>query len=376
MRRSNVILGCAIGCVLAAIVLSRAPRRDSVAAPARRVLSDCDGRVTDLVIHYIPEARETVDRTYRDFLRALGADVTVHAVCPDEAAFADLQDLVGPTTCRLKAVLTGHDMTAWSRDRWLALAGEGSRAGTTLLRPRNEAGADVWPARRGDERVAGDIAAAQGRGVWARRSGLLFDGGDFVADEKTVFVTPSVAERNIGRTVADRAELVRTLRDVLGKKVVLLDQAPPHHAGMFMMTAGRGVMLVGDPNLGRDVLGPAGLADGLMPPGEDRGEATQALFDAVARRCQSEGYRVIRMPTVVGRDGRTYLTYLNVVLDGRPGGPTVYMPAYRGAESLNAAARAVWERAGWRVSPVDCTKSYVHFGSLRCLVNVLRREEP
>ena len=40
--------------------------------------------------------------------------------------------------------------------------------------------------------------------------------------------------------------------------------------------------------------------------------------------------------------------------------------------SLKAAA-AVWRSAGWQVRRVDCTASYVHFGSLRCLVNVLAR---
>ncbi len=52
---------------------------------------------------------------------------------------------------------------------------------------------------------------------------------------------------------------------------------------------------------------------------------------------------------------------------------TVYMPVYRGAEALNDAAEAVWRRLGWDVRRVDCTDAYRHFGSLRCLVNVLSR---
>ena len=63
--------------------------------------------------------------------------------------------------------------------------------------PRGEDGAKVWPAREGDERVAGDLAAALGRGVISRRSDLYFDGGDFAADSETVFVRPAMVLRNL-----------------------------------------------------------------------------------------------------------------------------------------------------------------------------------
>ena len=76
---------------------------------------------------------------------------------------------------------------------------------------------------------------------------------------------------------------------------------------------------------------------------------------------------------VPAQDGRTYLTYVNVLIDQRSGRRLVYLPFYRGAERLNAAARAVWEGLGYEVVPVDCTSAYRHFGCLHCLVNVLQR---
>jgi len=79
------------------------------------------------------------------------------------------------------------------------------------------------------------------------------------------------------------------------------------------------------------------------------------------------------MPIVPGRDGRTYLTYLNVIVDQRGDKRTVYMSTYRGFDALNAEASRIWQEAGCEVRPVDCTSSYRRFGSLRCLVNVLRR---
>jgi hypothetical protein len=358
------------------------------------LLSDCGGPIRELVIHYVLAAAETVTPTYRDFLRQLPDGVTVHVVCPGEPAFEDLCRRVGPTDCKLSAVVVDHPITCWSKDRWLALgAGEagGRDRACVLLRPRAELGADTWPARKGDEHVADDLAAALGATVTAVRSELLFDGGDFVADGETVFVTPRVLLRNLQRTVATREELIERLAVVLGRNVVLLREAPDHHAGMFMMAVGDRAVLVGDPAAAKEILAESPDADpaSLCPPdGPDFSAATIARFDAVAEQCRRAGYRVVRVPIVPGRDGRTYLTYLNVVIDGvasgsvAPGGaapdgdnrrPIVYMPVFSRVEPLNRAAERVWSRLGYEVRRVDCDACHVHFGSLRCLVNVLRR---
>ena len=82
---------------------------------------------------------------------------------------------------------------------------------------------------------------------------------------------------------------------------------------------------------------------------------------------------MVRIPIVPGRDGRTYVTYLNVLVDQRGGRRIVYLPTFRGMGALNAAAASVWRGLDYEVRPVDCTTTYEHFGSLRCLVNVLRR---
>ena len=110
-----------------------------------------------------------------------------------------------------------------------------------------------------------------------------------------------------------------------------------------------------------------------LPGGPDFTAATQHLFDAVAEQCAATGYRVVRIPVVPARDGRTYLTYVNVLLDRAGDRRIVYLPYYRGAEALNAAAQAVWEKLGFEVRLVDCTATYRHFGCLHCLVNVLKR---
>ena len=335
------------------------------------VLSDCDGAIEQIVIQYVGEAAGIVATVYREFLGQLAEDVTVLVVCPGEDDFDDFRARVGTPACRLVPVFTGHAMTCWARDRWLALGPAGTGGPALLLSPREESAGDIWPARKGDERIAGDLAAALGGGVRAHRSVLAFDGGDFVADADRAFVTPRVGERSIGGEIVSTEQLRRALAGSLRRKVIVLSEAPPHHAGMFMMLAGGRTALVGDPSLAQGLL--VDVPASCLPQNPDFSDEIRRRFDAVAGQCAASGYRVVRVPVVPGRDGRTYLTCLNVIIDRRAGCRIVYMPVYRGVEALNAAGAAAWRGLGYEVRPVDCTDTFRHFGSLRCLVNVLRR---
>jgi len=376
----RVALGVLLGLVASAALLSVF---DGIGggspAVTRRgpLLSDCEGPLRELAIHYVSEAAEIVGPTYGDFLRQLPAEVTVYVVCPDRAAFDDFLNRVGAVRCVLSPVVVGHPITVWSRDRWLALAPAGAGDVATLLSPRGELGTDVWPARAGDQRVGADLAAALGPNVTSLRSDLYFDGGDFIADGQTAFVTPAVLLRNLQQTVQTREELLKRLSAVLKRQVVLLHNAPDHHAGMYMMAVGGRTVLVGDPAAAQRLLAEAGdgdLADLCPKQGLDFTEATLAKFDAVAQQCRAAGYRVVRIPVVPGRDGRTYVTYLNAILDQRGGHRVVYMPVYSQAKLLNRAAAEVWSRLGYEVLSVNCDACYPHFGSLHCLVNVVRRD--
>jgi hypothetical protein len=368
--RWQTVVGIPLGVVIGFAIHAMLDRPDRNGTWSNGpILSECDGHLRELVIHYEPGARDAAGPVYRQFLGALGADITVHAVCPGTEAFEELTNIVGTVNCRLKPVVVDHPITTWSRDRWVALVPDRDNGPTTLWSPRGEAAEEIWPARAGDERVGDDLAAALHPVVRARRSDLYFDGGDFLADNKTVFVVPRVLSRNIQHTVANQTEFLRQLTDTLQRRVILLENAPDHHAGMFMTATGDNTMLVGDPRLGQ----PFATADWDLPGGPDFTTETQARFDAVANQCAASGYRVIRIPTVPARDGRTYFTYCNVLLDQQPGRRIVYLPSYRGAETLTAAARKVWENLGYEVVPIDCTSVYRHFGCLHCLVNVLAR---
>jgi N-dimethylarginine dimethylaminohydrolase len=378
--RYRVALGVLLGLVASAALLSVFDGfggGNSAATLRGPLLSDCEGPLRELAIHYVSEAAEVVGPTYGDFLRQLPAEVTVHVVCPDRAAFEELRNRVGAVQCVLSPVVVGHPITVWSRDRWLALAPAKEGDVTTLLCPRGELGTEVWPARAGDQRVGADLAAALGPNVTSLRSDLYFEGGDFVADGQTVFVTPAVLLRNLQQTVQTREELLERLSAVLKRHVVLLHDAPDHHAGMYMMAVGNGTVLVGDPAAAKRLLAESSdedLADLCPKQGPDFTETTLGKFDAVAEQCRAVGYRVIRIPVVPGRDGRTYVTYLNAILDQRGGRRVVYMPVYSQAEVLNRAAAEVWSRLGYEVRTVNCDACYPHFGSLHCLVNVVRRD--
>src|SRR3989442_9468004 len=125
MLRLPPILGISLGLTCAAIVLSSMGGRQSAPQPPGAMISECDGALREIVIQYVPGA-ENVVPVYRDFLPMLSPDVAVDVVCPDADAFRELRASLPPTSCSLRPIYAGHAMTAWSRDRWVALLPETS----------------------------------------------------------------------------------------------------------------------------------------------------------------------------------------------------------------------------------------------------------
>jgi hypothetical protein len=364
--RLTIIVGVVTGLLIAGFFLTH-PKAPVVSGV---VLADCEGALDAIVLQYTTEAGDLSAPVYAQLIPALPKDVTIYVVCPSPDEFGDFLRRTGLPETRATPLFTAHAMSTWSRDRWAALANEDET--TTLLAPRGEAGAQNWPQRAGDAKIADELGILLD-GVDARTSILYFDGGDIVADTDRAYVTPALATRNIQKTVRTREELLTELETELGKPVTLLNPAPGHHAGMFMMPIGAGRVMVGDPKIAAALMG-AEEFETLLPEGADFRIETLATFEAVAAQVAATGTEVIRMPIVPSPDGRSYLAYLNVILDDRDGQRTVYMPTYQGAETLNEYATTIWESAGYTVVPIDCTSAYQHGGSLRCLVNVLTRK--
>ena len=152
---------------------------------------------------------------------------------------------------RFEQIAVSHDMTCWSRDRWLALYDKNESSMTTLIIPYKENGMEKWKERYGDTKIAYDIKNAYSKNISVEKSSLLFDGGDFVSDSETIFVSPNLLMRNPG---FNKERIKKILENQLGKKVVILEGAPEHHAGMYMMAIGNKRVIVGDPKLAIDII--------------------------------------------------------------------------------------------------------------------------
>ena len=356
------VMGICIGLVAAAFVLAMTGERQ-IRVVNGPMISECDGRIRSIAIQYVRGSRFAVP-VYQQFLGALPSDVTVYVLCPDRESFDELSMQLGGASARLTPIVTGHAMTAWSRDRWISLSpGPGESSGT-LVASAAENGSTIWPERLGDGRIAEDLA--RDIDYRADRSGLFFDGGDLLADSRSLFVGPGAIARNVQHTCADRNELTEILEKQFGREPILLSDAPDHHVGMYMMAAGENRVVVGDPRLGRQL-----FVKMELPGGPDFSVATQRRFDSVADAASAAGYRVTRIPCVPSCDGKTFLTFVNGIIDQRDGVRTIYMPVYHGEERLNAAGRAVWEGLGYRVVPIDVTSAFRLYGTLHCLVNVI-----
>ena len=275
MLRWQTLVGIILGLVGGAGILALTRSPQPTGTPCGPILSECDGHLRELVLHYEPTAKAIVAPIYRDFLRALDHEVTVHLVCPDRAAFDDFTATMDHVPCRISPILAGHPITAWSRDRWVALTPAAPGSATTLWSPRGEAGNEVWPARAGDERVGRDIAAALAPSVRARRSNLYFDGGDFLADGETVFVVPRVLQRNIQQTVRSREEFLGILSRELKRRVILARRGARSSCGDVHGLGGRQDHARSRPR--------PGAGPGLRRNGAARSRRDQRLHGAAGR---------------------------------------------------------------------------------------------
>ena len=373
MRRPwHILIGVTVGLTLSMLVMAFVRPISRPAPPTGAMMGDFGGPIRAMVMQYV-RGSDFVWPVYRQFLHHQPAEVTVYMVCLEAADFDEIRREVGQVRCAIVPVLVHHEMTSWSRDRWVPLLPTSQQDRVTLLAPQGESQQEIWPQRAGDSRIAGDLAGAWPGQFTAHRSDLLFDGGDFLADGRFVFVSPGVLSRNIQHTVTDERELLVVLQRELHRQVVLMPDAPDHHAGMFMMSAGDGRMVVADPSLARPLFAPDAASAQALAGGADFSPTTQKRFDAVAAAALSCGYRVTRIPVVPAAEGKMYLTYVNVILDQQAGRRIVYMPTFADQPRLNEAATSVWESLGYQVHPIDCTSVFPRGGTLHCLANVVTR---
>ncbi|MBI5490485.1 MAG: hypothetical protein HY905_24330 [Deltaproteobacteria bacterium] len=376
MRRLLAIaLGIAAGVAAAAALGSF----DAQEPPPRpRIVPDSGGGLRELLVHWVPAHADLVLPTYRDLFAALDDDVTVRVAVERMEDFDDfvarleglaLSPVEGPAPSRLEPVVVGRPITIWSRDRFVTAELDGR---PLLVVPERKITGVV---ERANDWIVPWVVAAAKVGPSVLAAPFVFDGGDFVSDERFVYATAVLPGRNEGTRWGDPGTMRDALAARFDRDVLLLgasrDDVPEHHIGMFVTPIGGGTVAVGDVDLGRTLMGggegelPAGLTADFSP-------STSAKFRRVAEELRRAGLEVVPVPLVPTTTPFVFVTYNNVLLDDREDGRHVLVPTY-GLETLDAAGRAVWENLGFTVHPIDVSRLFVHGGALRCVAAVVRR---
>jgi hypothetical protein len=363
---TGVAAGVAVSAVLAVAVGAITHRANH----DRLVPEDASGHLRRIAIHYVPTMDARALPVWRQLFRALPGDVDVEVAvtaAPDFAHFMGVLANAGVDHLdRFHAVVTGHALTTWSRDRMASLEDGDGRGIGVLSPPRvptaTGARAGDWDAPFA---IAHDVYNAQ-----PRISDYVFEGGDFAASQHVVFADANLIGRNLGRGDASRDHLASAVASTFGgDRVVFLGDAqgdvPEHHIMMYAVPLDDHRALVGDVGAG------LALAGDAVP--HDPDVATQAArFDRVAALLTAQGIAVTRVPVVVLPGAGSYVTYTNALFDRDASGPIVYLPTYR-LPALDARATEIYQSLGYRVVPVDLSTMYTLNGSLGCLVNVMDR---
>jgi hypothetical protein len=340
---------------------------------AARLVSDCDGALKEISFHYVQDFNEDCIETLSDLLTALPNEVAVRVVVAREEEFDFLRHELSQRNVDLRremtAVVTGEPITPWAKDRFGTMR---TWFGTPVLavppmRSRSSG------CRANDERVP-DRMSRELRRLNCRSLPFFFEGGDLLSDSTNVYVAANFLGRNQPRNKIDPEALMETIGGVLGRHVVSIGRdtgdVPDHHVGMYLTPLGDNTVAAGDPALGRDLW--SLLVD--QNPGVDveTNEACYTSFHRARNEVERHGLRIVRMPLILTRQPRVYLTYNNAILEIRSGEKRIYMPVY-GIPAQDEAARRIYEAEGWRVFPVRVGKLYRHTGSLRCLIGIIRR---
>lgn len=369
MRALAIIAGSIAGLALA-VCLSEVATRQTPLTDAR-LISDAHGALAQICVQYRRDFNESAIETLADLFNGLSDDVGILVIVRERPEFDFLKSELARRAVtrldRLTAVTTGFPITPWARDRFGAMTSGGKTViAVPPVRSRT-------PGPRGNDELVPEILAASVPGATCMALPFMFEGGDLLADGESAFLAANCLARNSPRDVDDRPGLLQQMKGALNRPIVVVgdtpEDVPDHHICMYLTPLGDRTLVVADPLLGLEVYrkSPAGNTVDT--------ESDTSKFEPflnVIRSMEQKSFRVIRIPLLLTQTPRVYVSYNNVVLERRDGEKRVYMPIY-GIPSLDRAAAKVFEKEGWRVTPVRVAKLYGHTGSLRCQVGVIRK---
>lgn len=347
------------------------------------VPSDCDGRLQEILLQYVPNLAAELEPTYDDLFENLPIDVQVKVVCPNDSAATAFDARWGMAQraegrC-VEVINVDRPITVWARDRRISRVGNGTGSPAAAVVPR--ASTEYGEEYRNDLLVS---YLLEDRGVWPLGDDtfVYVEGGNIVANGRHVFVGANVIAENEALG-SDASTVERELLRILGRPYVLVgdpdQQTPWCHIDMYFTPVDDQTVLVASTGVANMLLASeTGLQDDLQAAGieeEYPGDAGERSwqFDAVAAQLTDYGYNVIRLPALADPDEDWMVTYNNVLMERRDGRRIVYMPVYD-LSALDRIAEAVYRGLGFDVRPIDVSQVFRNGGAVRCLVNVLSRD--
>lgn len=354
---------------LALLVVSTANGALAQATRTRSLFPEGGAAIEHLLLHFDPTSGSEWLPTYRDLARSLPAAVRFTVAVQGAAELEQLNLLLATAARPTKpeVLMVGKQVTAWARDRMIAVGGD---TPSDLLTPRTDR---VGEAYLGDLAAAGALADREGR-----RSvpvAMAFEGGDILYSGKRVFIGANTIRSNTES--ASWAEVIRDFERLLCAKVVVVGTpVPPHdHLDMYLSILDEDTVMLGDPASGRALLkrilrqSPAVTLpsfDSWTPTAQ---QAMQSLYDEICRDLRGRGLRVLRVPILHGVQGGL-LTWNNVLIERRGLERRVYLPIY-GVKEFDDAAIQAYRDADCNVFPIDVSGMAHNGGTVRCLTNVI-----
>jgi hypothetical protein len=389
-QRLSTVLAIAVGVTFGLFAIWYLGRDGTNIRTATRsaVLSEADGALSHVLLHWTPSADRDLASPYTDFLRALNDGVRLTLVLSRDISEFDQKRLdsrlkqIDPTERllhRVERVMVSGPITAWSKDRALVSYRDSGSGRARLIIPAEPTAA--WKERHNDWLSVSEVVKRYPSQFDLDTTPFDFDAGDLAVGRGVLIFDTNLLEKNRRRGFATLEQLAGRLGEYFQMQVVTLGQqpgdTPRHHLSMYMTPLTKNQVLVGDPAAARAIVGEG------FKPGEsslETGEPFTADFSptmlARFKRAKDDlvarGFEVTSIVNVPF-DDKTYFAYTNGVFEVRGGRRIAYVPAYD-VPALDESAHATYRRLGWEVIPIHVRGLFAYHGTIGCVVNVLERQ--
>ncbi|MBI5359269.1 MAG: hypothetical protein HZA48_01650 [Planctomycetes bacterium] len=349
-------------------------RPDSMVC-AGTAISDTQGALNEVIVHFNSATARYVLPSYRDIFRQMNKDVTVYVACPAREEFDEFLGYLLESGVenpeRFVPVIMNCPITVWARDRFIAkVPGEKGVDGILAVPLKPENSSDE---RSNDWFVSWRLSDMFPERYSVEKTFMDFHGGDIINADGLMFLDFNLVQKNTGPHFKTAEQFISYIEGRFGRKAVVLGNeftpVPDHHIEMYITPLNEKTILAGDPCIAKELLN---SADAGCIRDADFSEEAILPFRNAAVQLEQAGFSVVRIPLVPTSVPNVFVSYNNVVLETREGKSICYMPVY-GLDVLDGYARKVWELQGYEVKPVDVSRLYRLGGVVRCLVNVLKR---